>query len=154
MEDTCYILRPDIVLKIDRSQNPRPALVSLLVLLAVSCCWQSQSSFLETPFFIHSIHSLVIFCPQILNLANNHAVYMGSIRIRRKWFGHTPQGPHAMRAIKSDSEAPASTFGATSPRRVSCDVMLRRRRGYTGRLHCTVVSCNGVALLQRRRLIV
>ena len=30
MEDTCYILRPDLVLKIDRSQNPRPALVRLL----------------------------------------------------------------------------------------------------------------------------
>ena len=35
---------------------------------------------------------------------------LSSIRIRRKRFGQTPWAWHAMRAIKSDSEAPASTF--------------------------------------------
>ena len=27
MEDTCHVIRPDLDLKIDRSQNPRPELV-------------------------------------------------------------------------------------------------------------------------------
>lgn len=89
MEDTCYILRPDLVLKIDRSQNPRPALVRLLENIAVGSVvlLTKPIEFFGNSFFIRSIHSLVIFCPQILILANNHAVYMGSlssIRIRRK----------------------------------------------------------------------
>ena len=95
MEDTCYILRPDLVLKIDRSQNPRPALYRLLENIAVGSVvlLTKPIEFFGNSFFIRRIHSLVIFCPHILILANNHAVYMGSlsrIRIRRKLFGQTP----------------------------------------------------------------
>ena len=112
MEDTCYILHPDLVLKIDRSQNPRPALVRLLENIAVGSAvlLTKPIEFFGNSLFIRSTHSLVIFCQPILILANNHAVYMGSlssIRIRRKGFGQTPCH---VRAIKSDSEEPASTF--------------------------------------------
>ena len=89
MEDTCYILRPDLVLKIDRSQNPRPALVRLLENIAVGSVMllTKPIKFFGNSFFIRSRHSPVMFCQQNLILANNHAMYMGSlssIRIRRK----------------------------------------------------------------------
>ena len=67
-------------LKIDPSLNPRPALVHLLENIAVAMLLIKPIEFFGNSFFIRSIHSLVIFCQQILNLANNHTVYMGSLR--------------------------------------------------------------------------
>ena len=57
MEDTCCVLRPDLVLKIDRRQNTRPDLVPLLENMAVALTLVDKANhvFLETPFFIRSV---------------------------------------------------------------------------------------------------
>ena len=72
-----------------RNDDLTPALVRLLENIGVGSVVLSTKpiEFFGNSLFTRSIHSRVIFCPQILILANNHAVYMGSlssIRIRRK----------------------------------------------------------------------